>query len=440
MTGQGPDPVMRVFLVLYAVLWCLLLPVIFIYLWRRGRKDADYSKHIPERFASYPDGPKAQVWIHAVSLGELRSAVPLIRALLDRGERVVCTHFTPAGRREAHKVFAADIARGDVQSVWVPFEFAWCWRRFFRRFQPKVGLVMEIEIWPRMIFSARSAGVPLMMCNAQYPSKSMVRDAKWVGLGLRHRMMRGFAGALVKSPLQARRFQSVGVQGIDVTGELRFDQPIAPHLIERGKAARAALAQGRGVITLASAIEGEDALYIRALRAVFEASETPPLVIYVPRAPERFAAVGAMLRDAGFDVAERSAMFDETLGLTQPSTPEVLLGDSLGEMYFYLTIADKVVTGGGFHPKGAHNIIEPLALQKPVIVGPYTHTIEYPFTEAEAAGVCHKAVSEAELIAALQSWTGPDQDQIIQFFNDHSGGTERTVQAIAPYLTPSDQP
>ena len=149
-----------------------------IYLWRRGRKDALYSQHLAERFGRYSQRLPGAIWVHAVSLGEMRSAVPLVRALLDRGDPVVTTHFTPAGRREAERVFAADIAAGRMAVVWVPFETSWAYRGFFRAFRPKAGLVMEIEIWPRMIFAAKRAGVPLFMCNAQYPTKSMARDAK----------------------------------------------------------------------------------------------------------------------------------------------------------------------------------------------------------------------------------------------------------------------
>src|SRR5690606_13282997 len=149
-------------------------------------------------------------WIHAVSLGELRSAVPLIRALLARGERVVVTHFTPAGRGETERVFAPEIAAGRVQAVWVPLETQWAYRGFFRAFRPATGLVMERGLWPRMVFAARAAGVPLFMCNAQYPRRSMARDAR--GLQLRRQVMRGFAGALVKSQLQADRFAVAGVR------------------------------------------------------------------------------------------------------------------------------------------------------------------------------------------------------------------------------------
>jgi len=422
---------MRVFLALWSLLWALCLPAILLYLRRRGRKDALYARHLAERFGRYGNPLPGAVWVHAVSLGELRSAVPLIRALLERGENVVTTHFTPAGRREAERVFALERSQNRLRAVWVPLEFSFAFKRFFRAFQPKLGLVMEIEIWPRMVFAARAAGVPLYMCNAGYPSISVARDAR---LPLRPAVMRGFAGALVKSDMQAARFAAVGVPNIHVTGELRFDQPIPPRLIEAA-AIRPRLAQTRPVITFASVVEGEDDIYLSAIETALR-GPNPPFVIYVPRKPERFDETARLIAARGLTAARRSQIFDENLHPGPLPRTDILLGDSLGEMYFYLALADRVVTGGGFTPQGAHNIIEPLALGKPVIVGPAIHTIEYPAAEAIAAGVCFHALSAQDLTRALtpEGWPGPAPKAISAFLDDHSGATARTMQAIAPLL------
>jgi 3-deoxy-D-manno-octulosonic-acid transferase len=433
-----PSLRLRMGLLAYAALWVLGLPLVLLYLWRRGCKDVLYSAYLGERFGVHRPFAPGAVWVHAVSLGELRSAVPMIRALLDRGDSIVTTHFTPAGRREAERAFADDIAAGRMRVAWVPFEFGFAYRRFFKAFAPKCGLVMEIEIWPRMIFAARAAGVPLYMCNAQYPSKSFARDGR---TGFRAQVMQGFAGALVKSDLQAQRFASVGVENIRVTGELRFDQPIPPHLLDAGVAARAWLgANQRRVITIASAVEGEDDLYIAAvlgLRAAQAANGLPPpLFVYVPRKPERFDDVAMMLETAGLVVGKRSTLLDAGFAPTGTAPQiDVLLGDSLGEMYAYLAMADMVIVGGGFTPKGAHNIIEPLALRKPVIVGPVIHTIEYPAVEAIAAGVCWKMDSPEHLRKVLLANTAPDPAAIEAFFNAHSGATARTIAALDQLLT-----
>ncbi|WP_296420427.1 3-deoxy-D-manno-octulosonic acid transferase [Pseudooctadecabacter sp.] len=418
--------ILWVFVFAYHLLWLVLTPLVLVYLWHRGRGDPHYTRRLAERFGSLPDVPQNSIWIHAVSLGEVRSAVPLARALLAKGETILFTHFTPAGRREAERVFAEEIAAGRVAAVWVPLDMFWVFGRFFRAARPKLGLVMEIEIWPAMVLSARAKGVPLYMCNAQYPSKSLERDS--TKLRIRQRIMGKFAGAFVKSQLQADRFASVGVPNIQITGELRFDQPVPPALLAAADRFRPTLGD-RPVVTFASVVEGEDDTYISAIREMRNGPR-PPLVIYVPRAPERFDATAELLREAGLRVARRTDVFDAALAPTTSWEADILLGDSMGEMYFYLSLADRVVVGGGFHPHGAHNIIEPLALRKPVLTGPVTYTIEYPFTEAEAAGVVQSVTDAHSLATAL---TGPDWTtpaDMAAFMDAHSGAAERTAKAV----------
>ncbi|MGI1662819.1 3-deoxy-D-manno-octulosonic acid transferase [Palleronia sp. KMU-117] len=428
---------MRLFLGLWSFLWTVGMPFVLLYLRRRGRKDELYAAHLDERFGRYDQTLPGAVWVHAVSLGEMRSAVPLIRALLDRGERVVVTLFTPAGRREAERVFAADIDTGRLAAVWVPFETGAAYRRFLDAFRPQYGLVMEIEIWPRMVQAARAAGVPLFMCNAQYPTKSIARDSRWPRL--RQEVMRGFAGAFVKSDLQAERFAAIGVPNIHVTGELRFDQPIPPVLLDAGRAARDWIgARDRRVITIASAVEGEDPVYLDMIRALRDGGGVPPLFIYVPRRPERFDEVAGFLEAAGLSVLRRSRALGETLGVpidapAPVAVPDIFLGDSLGEMYFYLAMADAVVVGGGFTPHGAHNIIEPLAVGKPVVTGPEVGTIEYPFVEAEAAGVAWRVRDAADLAGAVRGLS-PDTQAIERFLADHAGGVRRLLAALPDAL------
>ncbi len=441
MRRRFPSIRMRAFLAAWGVLWAVALPAVLIYLRRRARRDPDYGRHLGERFGHYPAPLPGAVWVHAVSLGEMRSAVPLIRAVLASGERVVTTHFTPAGRREAQSVFAAEIASNRLRAVWIPFEFAWSYRAFFRSFQPKYGLAMETEVWPRMIASCHNRAVPLLMCNAQYPQTSYARDT--TRLGLRAELMTGMAGALVKSQLQAERFRAVGVENIAVTGELRFDQPIPVSQTHAGRAARAWLgAADRQVVALASVVAGEDALFLEAIEASLgahrAAGREAPMFVYVPRAPERFDEVAAMIIAAGLQSARRSTLFDEGFAPRgQAPACDVLIGDTLGEMYAYLAMADRVVVGGGFTPKGSHNISEPLALGKPVLVGPDIHTIEYPAVEAIAAGVCRQLKTPADLIAALgpEAPADPSPAAIRHFFATHSGAVDKTLRAIPALLT-----
>ena len=435
---------MRIALLLYAGLWFILLPVVIGYIYWRARRDSRYSKHLGERFGDYPVKCRNSVWVHAVSLGEMRAAASLIRALIDQGETVVTTHFTPAGREAAQKMFSAECTSGQLVPVYVPLEFDWVYRRFFNAFAPKYGLVMEIEMWPRMIASAKRHEVPLFMCNGHYPEKSFQRDK--TRAGIRGQLVTGFAGMLIKSVPDAERFKAFGARNVIVTGELRFDQIIPPSLTE----AAAAFLQTqpsigeRAVITIASAVEGEDASYIDAIhriRQIYAATNRPaPLFIYVPRAPERFSDVGALLKQANLDVVRRSTAFDQNLSPINKvdlAQTDVLLGDSLGEMYFYLALADFVVVGGGFIPSGAHNVIEPLALKKTVLVGPYIWTIEYPALEAIEAGVLTKVDSIKELAETIGNLSKGDAQTIRNneaFYKEHTGAVPRSLKAISDIL------
>lgn len=431
-----PSPRMRWFLRFYTLLWVALFPFAMLYLFWRGRKDGMYREFLNERFGAYIHKPVTNgVWVHAVSLGEFRSAVPLISALLERGEKIVITNFTPAGRREARKQFPEAIANNQMSVIWVPFEFDGCFRKFFQSFRPKYGLVMEVEYWPRMIASCHKHGVPLFICNGQYPTKSFERDQGKI----RAELVGGFAGVLAKSDLQADRFRSLGATNVAVTGELRFDQPIAPHLLQAAAVIKPNLS--RPVVTLASVVLGEDETYISGIKtaraAWLKAGKTPPLFIYVPRAPERFDETAALLSDAGLNVMKRSDVLGNALDLTVDLAGcDVLLGDSMGEMYFYLSLADQVIVGGGFHPKGAHNVIEPLAVRKPVLVGPEIWTIEYPAFEAIEAGVVQHLKTVDDLISALDPENlGKIKSDIDVFYAAHAGATRRTIDALPELLS-----
>jgi 3-deoxy-D-manno-octulosonic-acid transferase len=423
---------LRWFQLLYGALWHLGLPLAIVYLWWRARRDPRYAVRLGERFGRYRERLERSVWVHAVSLGEVRSAVPVIAALLARGERVVVTHFTPAGRAETERAFGGAIAAGRLAAVWVPVETSWAYGRFFRSFRPRAGLVMEVEHWPRMILSARAAGIPLFPCNAQYPARSYAADRgrrRW-----RLQAVGCYAGAMAKSDRHAERFRAAGLSLVAVTGETRFDMPVPQGLVAAGAAARAALAGPRPVVALASTVEGEDAIYLSLVMMLRDEAEVagtaPPLIVWVPRQPARFDAVADRIAAEGLRLARRSAALDDRFG-PRPgvAAPDVLLGDSLGEMFGYLAMADRVVVGGGFTPRGAHNIIEALALDRPVVTGPVTWPIEYPFEEARAAGLARSADNAAGVAAALSAPV-PPAAAFAAFRAAHGGAAVRTLAAL----------
>ncbi|AOF87738.1 3-Deoxy-D-manno-octulosonic-acid transferase family protein [Hydrogenophaga sp. RAC07] len=436
----------------YELLWHLLLPVFLLFLWKRGKREPLYREHWGERFGAAPTGLNRPVWVHSASMGEMRGAAPLVRALLAAGYPVFITTLTPAGRTAAHSLFAEAMDAQRLQVSYVPLELGWAVRRLIHRVRPRAAVMTEIDTWPVLLATIRRQGVPLAMANAQYPKKSIVRDRKWGGF--RAGIFQAYELVLCKSETHAQRFRDVGCERVVIAGETRFDLPVSPQQIGAAQALLApwqlatASAGQRPVLCFASAIVGEDEQFIDAIRQVQAGLQAaglpPPLVVYVPRSPQRFDAVVQMFEAAGLRVARRSRMLDATLQPT-PDAPDmsaidVLMGDSLGEMYFYLALSQVVVVGASFVPLGAHNVIEPLALRKPVMVGHSIWGIEYPGVEALAAGVLQQHMTIDSLSAALvQLLTSPaDYARAIAgaeaFYAEHGGATAKHMATLVPWL------
>ena len=268
--------------------------------------------------------------------------------------------------------YSDQIAAGKLAVCWIPFDYGLAFRRFFRRFSIRYGLVMEVEFWPGMIMSARAANIPLFLCNGQYPNKSYERDKGRI-LSARD-IVPGFAGVMVKSNRMAEPFRELGLEKIAVTGEMRFEQPINQSHIDAAVRDTVPIVR-TSRFDIASAVKDEDALFIAD--SALKSRIPDALIVYVPRKPEHFDRAAELIQVAGLSVARRSMVLDVTFELEVPLTYDVLLGDSLGEMHFYLALADQVVVGGGFAPQGSHNIIEPLSQDKPTIVGPNIWTIDF---------------------------------------------------------------
>jgi len=422
-----PSIKVTAFMAFYRLLWLILMPLVLFYLKWRARREPMYTSNIRERFGFGVKQTGEWVWVHAVSLGEFRSAIPLIDELLARSQRVLITHFTPASREVSMDHYGDQIAEGMVVVCWIPFDYNMAFKRFFRRFSITYGLVMEVEFWPGMIMSARAANIPLFLCNGQYPNKSYERDKHRV-LSSRD-IVPGFAGVLVKSNRMAEPFRDLGLDKIAITGEMRFEQPINQSHIDAAVRVRSQLS-GRPVLTFASAVKDEDALFIAAIQSL-KSRMPEALIIYVPRKPEHFDRAADIIQASGLSVARRSAIFDSALKPHHGLHCEVLLGDSLGEMHFYLALADQIVVGGGFVPQGSHNIIEPLSQGKPTLVGPNTWTIDFPAIEAIEAGVVRQ-VSANELADALLDLSGYASADA--FLSSMGGSVAKTLDAVSDFL------
>lgn len=408
---------------LYSAALVVLTPVYLARLWWRGAREPAYRRRLAERLG-WPTqpAPRAPVlWLHAVSLGETRAAEPLIEALRARWPQasLLLTCSTATGADAGQGLLRA----GDVQA-WLPYDTPGAVRRFLRHAQPAVGVLMETEVWPNLVHGARAAGVPLVLANARLSAKSL-RQGERYGALLRPALL-GITRVLAQTAGDAARLREFGAAEVEVCGNLKFDIAPAPALLARGAAWRAAL--GRPVVLAASTREGEEG----PLLAAWQALATPrPLLLLVPRHPQRFDEVAVLVERAGLVLARRSAWGD----MPQAPDADVWLGDSMGEMALYGAAADVALLGGSYAPLGGQNLIELAACGAPVVMGPHT----FNFAEAaelalDAGAALRVADIEAGVRQAAALAHGADKPawraRALAFAAAHRGATERMAQRI----------
>lgn len=371
--------------VLYVTLLYLVGPLLWLGLWWKGRRDPAYRRRAPERFGHVPriEGGVA-IWVHAVSVGEVLAALSLIRALIDRHGpgQVYVTTGTPTGSERVRAALGET-----VRHSYAPYDLPHAVHRFLERVQPRQVLVMETELWPSLFRQLARRGIPLTIGNARLSERS-VR-----GYG----RVRGFAAAVLgdvtlvaaQSQADAERFRRLGAPRVQVLGNLKFDIEPDPAQVAQGRALRARWGTAP-VWIAASTHEGEEAAALAAHRHLRESSPEAVLIL-VPRHPPRFPDVRRLLESSGLSWAARSAGWPET-------PPAVLLGDSMGEMWTYLALADVAFVGGSLVPVGGHNVLEPAALGLPVLFGPYMHNF-LPARAALLDAGAAETVDDAEALA-----------------------------------------
>ena len=376
----------------YSLLTLLLQPALRWKLRRRARSEPAYAQQVEQRFGHYgqvglADGPV--LWVHSVSLGETRAIGALIALLRAQwpGMRLLLTHGTATGLEAG-----ADLLQtGDVQ-VWQPWDTPGATRRFVQRFKPRLGLLVDTEIWPNLVRACAQACVPLCLVNARLSAHSLRRAQRlrW----LAEPAYQSLAGVWPQDEEQVKRFRALGVKPHAPTGNIKFDMEPDLALWSQGQAARQA--QLRPVLMLAVSREGEEQMWLDALRSarISGLGEGRLQWLIVPRHPQRFDAVAALLQSAGLTVARRSvdgAMFSEA---------DVWLGDTLGEMAFYYGLADVALLGGSFAPLGGQNLIEAAACRCPVVMGPHTFNFAQAAEMAQDAGA---ALARPDMASALQA-------------------------------------
>jgi 3-deoxy-D-manno-octulosonic-acid transferase len=411
---------------LYTLAWRIVAPLAPLRLWWRGRREPGYREHLPERYGRY-DRPAPEgdvVWVHAVSVGETRAAVPLVEHVLRErpGATILLTSMTATGRSTGRAVF------GDrVVQAWLPYDLPGAMRRFLAHFKPSLGLLMETELWPNLAAEAAIARVPLFLVNARLSERS-AHGYERVGSLIRP-LLGSLAGVAAQTREDADRLEALGARGVAVTGNLKFDIGVPDGAEALAASLRERFGASRHLVLAASTRDGEEALILDALARRPLPAGT--LLAIVPRHPQRFDEVAALLRSRGLPFERRSSQ------RLVPGDTGIVLGDSMGEMAGYYGACDVAFVGGSLVPLGGQNLIEALAMGTPVLVGPHTFNFADAAQRAVDTGAAIRVgdadamLSEASALVLDAARRATMQARAAAFIAAHRGATARTWAFVA---------
>jgi 3-deoxy-D-manno-octulosonic-acid transferase len=424
---------------LYGAFTFLAQPLVRRKLRARAVAEPGYAVAVEERFGHYDAAATGTgwCWVHAVSLGESRAAGILIAELRRQqpGIPILLTHGTATGREEGAKL----LEPGDLQ-VWQPWDTPGAVNRFLARFAPRIGVLMETEVWPEMVAACVERRIPLVLANARLNAKSLA-SAERLGW-LARPAYSSLAAVWAQTEADAHRLVSLGAKVAGVFGNLKFDA--TPDSRQLAAAAKFRTQLPKPLVVLASSRDGEEQMFLDALKRFGAGAPLPPEQVgvqsiarqvagvqwmIVPRHPQRFDEVAALIESNGFGVARRS-----TAGA--PAEQEIWLGDSLGEMALYYGLADVALLGGSFAPLGGQNLIEAAACGCPVVLGPSTFNFAEAAELSLAAGAAARVANMEQAVkTALGLVADATRREVMAeaaqtFASANRGASERTAKAI----------
>jgi len=371
----------------------LLLPYAIGNLIWRGLRYPKYWHRWPERFGFVAALRGRRIlWVHAVSVGEVRSAAPLVASLVERyrEHRVVVTTMTPTGSQQVRELFGERVSH-----CYVPYDFPDAVRRFLDRVRPEAAVIAETEFWPNIFAECGRRRIPLLLVNGRVSQASLRGYLRVPGIA---RAMLSNADLLcAQTRVDAQRLRNLGAAErlIHVTGNLKFDVELPIDLLEEARALRGHWGRERPVWIAASTHPGEERKVLEAF-ARLKRQYRDLLLVLVPRHPERFQAVARLCRKHRFTVALRS----RTAG-TLPAGTEVLVGDTMGELQRLYAAADVAFIGGSLVPHGGQNLLEACAVEVPVVFGPHMFHFEEISAMALERGAARQVLDVAGLTDAV---------------------------------------
>jgi 3-deoxy-D-manno-octulosonic-acid transferase len=419
---------------LYVLFIYLLAPVVIAMEAWKALWNEQYRGRLGQRLGlAGPRPPAPCLWVHGVSVGEVQASAALIQELrrLFPDLPVVLTTVTPTGAQRARALF------GDsVQHCYLPYDLPGAVRRFLDRTQPRVAIILETEIWPTLYHALGTRGIPLVMASARVSTRSVDRYRRMASL-FRGTLSQGILiGA--QTAADAERFRAIGAppDRVRVTGNVKFDMEIPAASVEAGRAFRARCAATRPVWIAGSTHEGEEEA---ALAAHSRLRERHPdaLLMLVPRHPQRFDAVRALLRRRGVQFAQRSS------GEEPAPHHGVFMVDTLGELQMFYAASDVAFVAGSLVPIGGHSLLEPAVLGLPMLSGPHNHNAQDVADLLEQCGALRVVRSAEELAQRIGEWfddparASADGERGRQAVAQSRGAVNRLVAMVAPLLSQS---
>ena len=407
----------------YSAFYTLFLPLLFFRLFVRSLKAPAYRQRLPERFGIQQKTSGKPIWIHAVSVGETIAISPLAERLLEQSESILFTTTTPTGAAQVKQRF------GDrVEHRYLPWDLTIFLRLFFRAHSPKLLLIVETEIWPNLLSATSKRDIPILLANARLSEKSFRGYERFSELT--KQALNSITLLLAQHDSDAERFKTLGMpeDRLIVSGSIKFDIDLPEEQIRIGKTWKVAFA--RKVLVAASTHQGEDKILLDAWSAIPQ--DQRPLLILVPRHPERFDAVYQLAKGYSGNVSKRSLT-------SANSNIDIWIGDSLGEMFTSYAAADIAFVGGSFSGTGGHNTLEPAALGLPILMVPSDYNFRSIIATLRSEGALVQVQGEPELAEQINRLLGQDNQSMsqagMQVVEKNRGALERLYQQVHNLIT-----
>lgn len=420
---------------LYSAIHYLALPYIFLRLAWRGHRDPGYWERWGERFGRIPPLPGDQqtLWIHAVSVGEVQAAVPLVRALRSSGRdlHIIVTTTTPTGRERVRQALG-----NGVLHRFAPYDLPGAVRRFLERVRPRLVIIMETELWPNILHQCSCRQIPVLLANARLSEQSAASYRRVATTA--RRMLASISCIAAQTQQDAMRLVSLGARPdrVRVTGNTKFDVRLPASLREEAQVLRRCFGVDRGVWIAASTHDGEEQQVLQAFERVKHALPDTLLVL-VPRHPARAASVAALARKSGHVTAMRS---ESPLSCADVS---VFIGDTMGELPLFYAASDVAFVGGSLVREGGHNMLEPAALGIPVVFGPYIHDVAEISERLMEAGAGRKVNDKSELGSAVVEYMQDANLRHVagqrgrEFVKENRGALDLVMEIVDELMVPS---